>query len=654
MRPKDREQTQPQTIERTFGDNLVEMVGSLTTSSSTNAILELIVNGYDADATEMYVHYDSLESKLTISDNGTGMNKEEIKAFYRLGDSPKLVETFSPAGRRRIGKFGVATIVLKLLAEKYFLTTSKDGIEISLEESFEGELRQDKKIPYHTSRVAPSKHGTSIELKGLKFKEGEGFSLKDLRRKIQWGLPLLPDFKVYVNGKEVEPKAIKDAITFNFDSVGEQMGPIKATIYHTSTKTPMAGIHVYVNGRQVGNPKEMIDFMGIKMSLGDRVVGIVHADKLEPAILFDRGRFNEDNHGYAELKQYILRCVKQIASHVDSRSEVYKIRILEQERKRVIGGVLSRLSSSGLEEITKSITIEFSEQIPEVIPSIYNSSSEIILLNSKHPILKITDQSTVASYAANVLHTIVDGIALSKAEENGKVDSGKYLAEKTRIWGVLNQVRKGIREKDDIHPRIVYSPPELAVITGTSLGAIRYQINGGILPAIGEEGGILGQTVLDAQKKIRGKVSLYEFAQKKDSSQNMFAYLNKYSDLFAEAGDAILPFVENLGAKDAPCFFIDADCVKTIAEILNTHTVDKRNNCYNPSRAFREAGDAYYSLPTLSEKLGWGDIPRTAAILDYAKRNKLTMGQLHGNGVTFKYADVIKAKQHMAQNSRGN
>lgn len=654
MSSKNRGQTQPQTIERTFGNNLVEMVSSLTTSSSTNAVLELIVNGYDADATEMHVHYDSLESNLTISDNGTGMNQEEIRAFYRLGDSPKLIEVLSPVGRRRIGKFGVATIVLKRLAEKYFLTTSKEGIEISLEESFRGELRQNKQIPYHTSLVAPSKHGTSIDLRGLKFKEGEGFSLKDLRRKIQWELPLLPDFKVYVNGEEVQPKAIKDATAFNFDGAGEQMGPVKATIYYTSSKTPMAGIHVYVNGRQVGNPEEMIDFMGIKMSLVDRVVGIVHADKLEPAILFDRGRFNEDHRGYAELKQYILRCVKQIVSHVGSRNEVYKIRTLEREGKRIIAGMLSRLSSSGLEEITKSTTIEFSDQMPEVIPAIYNSSSGMILLNPKHPSLKITDQSTIASYAANVLHAIVDGIALSKSEENGKVDPDKYLAKKGEIWGVLNQVRGGIREKDDIHPRIVYSPPELAVLTGTSLGAIRYQISGGILPVIGEEGNVLGQTMLDAQKKTMGRTSLYEFAQKSDNSNNIFFYLNRYSNLFAEAGDAIVPFVENLGTKDAPCFFIDADCVGTITEILNTKMMDKRSDHYAPSKAFREAGDAYYSLPALSKKLEWEDIPRTAAILDYAKKNKLTIGQLRGEGVTFKYADVIRAKQHMAQNNRGN
>ena len=245
------------------------------------------------------------------------MTPEGLQAFYRLGDSPKISQPISPAGRTRIGKFGVATILLSYLAKEYTLRTEKDGIKTIASEVFEGKLMSDKEIPFRTTETSPETHGTQISMKRLNFEEGKEFSTKELKKKIQWELPLLPDFKVYLNEEQVEPKSISDAIQFKIDERGANMGKVNGDIYFTGHATKMNGIHIYVNGRRIGDPKSFIDTDNIKRGLVGRIVGVINADELESAILFDRGRFKEDHAGVIQLRESIGRALNEIRKYTE-------------------------------------------------------------------------------------------------------------------------------------------------------------------------------------------------------------------------------------------------------------------------------------------------------------------------------------------------
>ena len=144
---------------------MVEMISNLATSSITNAILELFANAYDADATEVKFFYDEDKNKASIIDNGSGMTPENLQGFYRLGDSEKLDNPVSPKGGIRIGKFGVATVLLNYLAGSYSLKTKKDGLQTIIKEDFSEDLRQDKNIPYKVKKAKDKKSGTEIVLK---------------------------------------------------------------------------------------------------------------------------------------------------------------------------------------------------------------------------------------------------------------------------------------------------------------------------------------------------------------------------------------------------------------------------------------------------------------------------------------------------------
>jgi len=139
MAKKNRgDQTQEHVFKREPGKNLPDLVSKLISSGTIPTLLQFVANSFDADATQVHIQYRSEERLLSITDDGEGMGLPELSAFYRLGDSLKVVKPISPKGRERIGKFGVATMGLSTLAGSYTLETWRDGTKILVEESLFG------------------------------------------------------------------------------------------------------------------------------------------------------------------------------------------------------------------------------------------------------------------------------------------------------------------------------------------------------------------------------------------------------------------------------------------------------------------------------------------------------------------------------------
>lgn len=59
--------------------------------SNNVALNELIKNAYDADASEIEITIDTINQKLTIFDNGSGMNKDSISALFHIAKSLKKI-----------------------------------------------------------------------------------------------------------------------------------------------------------------------------------------------------------------------------------------------------------------------------------------------------------------------------------------------------------------------------------------------------------------------------------------------------------------------------------------------------------------------------------------------------------------------------------
>src|SRR3989344_4232305 len=90
-------QASTETIRITFEKSHLVTIGEKLYGESLELLRELIANAYDADATE--VHVDLKPERLAVRDNGSGMDEEGLREFFRIGSQGKLRGPGSPRFR---------------------------------------------------------------------------------------------------------------------------------------------------------------------------------------------------------------------------------------------------------------------------------------------------------------------------------------------------------------------------------------------------------------------------------------------------------------------------------------------------------------------------------------------------------------------------
>lgn len=111
---------------------IVNRLGRELVAKQETALVELVKNAYDADATSVTVSFDGRGGPgavLSIQDNGVGMSRDDIvNGFLRLASDLKVVEPKSPKYRRtRAGRKGIGRFSAQRLGNRLVLTTQVDG-----------------------------------------------------------------------------------------------------------------------------------------------------------------------------------------------------------------------------------------------------------------------------------------------------------------------------------------------------------------------------------------------------------------------------------------------------------------------------------------------------------------------------------------------
>lgn len=144
----------------------------------STALLELVKNSYDADATKVDIEiFSETKDLIRVSDNGFGMTLDELKnSWLRIGYSGKRVSTKSKLGRRKTGEKGIGRISTDRLGSTLELRTkSKNdkltGLKVNWDDfDVEGkslsdirvEIFEPSKINLPTKDGKPSATGTEI------------------------------------------------------------------------------------------------------------------------------------------------------------------------------------------------------------------------------------------------------------------------------------------------------------------------------------------------------------------------------------------------------------------------------------------------------------------------------------------------------------
>lgn len=97
-------------------------LGRDSIKNPTTALLELVKNGYDADAS--IVEVDIKAGEIRIADNGTGMTRQQLQNnWLRIGFSEKRTNKVTASSRRKTGEKGIGRLSTDRLGERLSLKT---------------------------------------------------------------------------------------------------------------------------------------------------------------------------------------------------------------------------------------------------------------------------------------------------------------------------------------------------------------------------------------------------------------------------------------------------------------------------------------------------------------------------------------------------
>ena len=120
--------------EFTVDTKLFQELGSLLVAKEATALVELVKNAYDADATSVRVHGVDLRNQsrgsIVVTDNGAGMSAQEFEnGFLRIAGRTKITaDRRTPVfGRRFTGEKGVGRLAAHKLARVVEITSRKAG-----------------------------------------------------------------------------------------------------------------------------------------------------------------------------------------------------------------------------------------------------------------------------------------------------------------------------------------------------------------------------------------------------------------------------------------------------------------------------------------------------------------------------------------------
>jgi signal transduction histidine kinase len=198
---------------------IINRLGNELVGRHETAVAELVKNAYDADATQVNLFFENTEQKggrLTIIDNGHGMNREQLVfGFMKISSSDKIHNPKSPKySRTRAGQKGIGRFATHRLGNYLTITSQtkneKDAIKIIIDWS-NYKIDQDinliaNKIDYVSKE---KEEGTTIIIDGLRDSWTEG----NIKRSFQYVSELLQPYPL---SKKIEENKLEPGFKANF------------------------------------------------------------------------------------------------------------------------------------------------------------------------------------------------------------------------------------------------------------------------------------------------------------------------------------------------------------------------------------------------------------------------------------------------------
>jgi hypothetical protein len=324
-------------LEVTVDKRHIISIGERLYTESVELLRELVNNAYDADATD--VHVEITSEKITIQDNGMGMDLDGLKQYFIIGSDEKIIHSRSPKfGRVRIGQFGIGKFASLAAADCFeVFTQHKDfAAKVTFDKYAWEETKDTWHLPLDILTPDPERgDGTTVVLSRL----SKSFDFEEVEKKLIEGVPLkAPDFNVYLNGRRLLPRSI----------IGQRIpileackyGPITGEIIITPSSmasTKDLGVEVKVKGSTVKRDLFGMETWGKAVA---RIKGEISADFLP--ITSDRSNFVTDSEEY----QAFLKVMEKIVSIIKKTLGKEADRKSDRRASRAVREALQRIHKS--------------------------------------------------------------------------------------------------------------------------------------------------------------------------------------------------------------------------------------------------------------------------------------------------------------------
>lgn len=105
------------------------LIGRENVSKLEGAVLEIVKNAYDADASVCCLYYSNIEECIYIVDNGCGMKEDVLRTHWMtIGNSSKKNSYVTKKGRIQTGAKGIGRFALDRMSDQCdMLTISEEG-----------------------------------------------------------------------------------------------------------------------------------------------------------------------------------------------------------------------------------------------------------------------------------------------------------------------------------------------------------------------------------------------------------------------------------------------------------------------------------------------------------------------------------------------
>jgi len=238
-------------VDFTFGWLALKILGKSLYSNYWSAISELTANGFDANATEVYVYLDICDKQHTyieIIDNGCGMTPEEIQTYVKVGYNKRTDPNFNNHGHPEsiMGRKGIGKLAALFLSDHYnIITRPENGEETRWSMNFHENPDNEDEKPYletldgEVSIVCHEqwddmKHGTVLQLKDINL-VGTGeksFNALNYRLANMFSLSSMKDKQIFLCKKESPAQPIE------FENVKKRIGLGNMAFIESSPTNP--------------------------------------------------------------------------------------------------------------------------------------------------------------------------------------------------------------------------------------------------------------------------------------------------------------------------------------------------------------------------------------------------------------------------------